>query len=214
MNVGLEHSIARVLLDVGAVTFSPESPYIFTSGLRSPVYVDNRVLVYHPDAWRLIVDGFQSTIDERNLHFDVIAGVAVGGVPHSSALAYTTRTPSVFIRTASKAHGKRQLIEGGDVANKRVLLVEDHVSTGGSALEAVEALRAKGAIVECALAIISYGFPEAHVAFEMAGLRLETLTNFDILLEQTLERGKLNEAQLHLIRQWFADPQAWGEQFT
>ncbi len=214
MNTGLEHSIARALLDVGAVTFSPEIPYIFTSGLRSPVYVDNRVLVYHPDAWRAIVEGFQSKIAARDLRFDVIAGVAVGGVPHSSALAYATRRPSVFIRKSSKAHGKRQLIEGGGVANKRVLLVEDHVSTGGSALEAVKAIRAEGAVVECALAIISYGFPAAKDAFKQAGLQLVTLTNFDVLLKQTLERGELSEAQLHVIRQWFADPHSWGKQFA
>ena len=213
MNSSSKASIAKALLEVGAVTFSPEIPYTFTSGLRSPVYVDNRVLVYHPNAWRTIVEGFQSNIVSLDLRFDVIAGVAVGGVPHSSALAYAMRVPSVFIRKESKAHGKRQLIEGGRVADKRVLLVEDHVSTGGSALEAVKAMRAEGAIVECALAIISYRFPAAIDAFMEAELDLETLTDFDVLLELTLERGELSEQQLPLIRQWFADPKTWGKQF-
>lgn len=214
MNSSLEASIAKALLDVGAVTFSPEIPYTFTSGLRSPVYVDNRVLVYHPAAWHVVVEGFKSKIASRDLRFDVIAGVAVGGVPHSSALAYSLRAPSVFIRKESKTHGMRQLIEGGEVAKRRVLLVEDHVSTGGSALEAVEELCARGAIVQHALAIISYGFPAARDKFKRAGLELVTLTDFDILLKLTVERGEMSEAQLSLIRQWFADPHAWGKQFA
>ncbi len=210
----MKESIAKALLEIGAVGFSLDIPITFTSGIKSPVYVDNRVLVFHPVEWRLIIEGFQEYIDSSHLTYDVIAGVAVGGVPHSSALAYSLKRPSVFIRPETKAHGKRKLIEGGDVAGKRVLLVEDHVTTGGSSLDAVKELRQKGAQVSDVLAIISYRFPDAESAFREAGLMLHTLTEFDILLDVALRFGELEKSQLPAIARWLADPHAWGKQFA
>ena len=210
MTTNTTRSSAKALLDAGAVTFSPEKPYTFTSGLLSPVYVDNRVLVYHPEAWRTIVEGFQSQIAARKLRYDVIAGVAVGGLPHSSALAYSMNRPSVFIRKETKGHGRGKRVEGGAVAGRRVLLVEDLVTTGGSSLSAVDALRESGATVTDALAIISYGFGAARTAFERADIALRTLTDFETLLKLARERQMLNAEQVSLIRRWFADPSCWS----
>ena len=207
-------SIANALLDIGAVTFSPDAPYTFKSGIRSPVYVDNRILVYHPEEWHVIVEGFGSLISDQNLQFDVVAGVAVGGVPHSSALAYIMQMPSVFIRGESKGHGKGKQIEGGDVANKRVVLVEDHVTTGGSSLRAVQALRNGSATVKDVLAIISYGFTEAVSAFEDHRLCVHTLTDFDTLLNLARERGDIQEYHIDLVQQWFKNPHAWGNEYA
>ena len=207
----MKQLIANALLDIDAVGFSPESPVTFTSGIKSPVYVDNRLLVSQPDEWHLVIDGFKECITRHRLEYDLIAGVAVGGVPHSSALAYSLKMPSVFIRSTPKQHGKRKRIEGGNVSGKRVLLVEDLVTTGGSCLDAVTQLRGAGARVTDVLAIISYRFPEAESAFAQAELKLHTLTDFDVLLESALERGDLEESQLPLVRRWFADPQAWGK---
>ena len=145
MTTNTKLSSAKALLDIGAIGFSPEKPITFKSGIQSPVYVDNRQLIYHPAAWRIIIEGFKSLIDARNLQFDLIAGVAVGGVPHSSALAYSMARPSVFIRKETKEHGMGKRVEGGSVAGRRVLLVEDLVTTGGSSLSAVAALRESGA---------------------------------------------------------------------
>jgi len=200
------------LLDIGAVGFSPDSPVSFKSGIQSPVYVDNRQLIYQPAAWHVIIEGFKSLIESRGLHFDLIAGVAVGGVPHSSALAYIMNTPSVFIRKETKAHGTGRRIEGGAVEGCRILLVEDLVTTGGSSLSAVDALRESGAQVSDALAIISYGFSEARAAFERADLRLHTLTDFETLLDLAQERHILNPKQVALIRRWLADPYTWAAQ--
>ena len=147
MSMNTKRSVAKALLDIGAVGFSPAAPITFKSGIRSPVYVDNRALIYHPPAWHVVVEGFKALLDAAGVEFDIIAGVAVGGVPHSSALAYVLRKPSVFVRKEEKAHGKGQRIEGGAVRGKRVLLVEDLVTTGGSSLSAVDALRAAGARV-------------------------------------------------------------------
>ena len=214
MTITMKQSIAKALLDIGAVGFSPESPITFKSGLRSPVYVDNRALIYHPAAWHHIIDGFSSLIKAQFLACDVIAGVAVGGVPHSSALAFMRQKPSVFIRKESKGHGKGQRIEGGEVAARKVLLIEDLVTTGGSSLSAVEALIAAGAQVADVLAIISYGFSEASTAFDRAGLQLHTLTDFATVLEQARQIGTLDNQQIALISRWFADPYRWSQEST
>ncbi len=211
MSTSTKQSIAKALLDIGAVGFSPDAPITFKSGIRSPVYVDNRALIYHPTAWHIIVEGFKSLIDAAAFDFDIIAGVAVGGVPHSSALAYISHKPSVFVRKEEKAHGKGQRIDGGDVRRKRVLLIEDLVTTGGSSLSAVDALRAAGARVADVLAIISYGFSAATEAFDCAGLRLHTLTDFATVLSQARARGALDEEQIAVVRRWLADPQNWEQ---
>lgn len=209
MSSNTKRSIAEALLDNGAVGFSPRAPITFKSGIVSPVYVDNRRLIYHPQHWHIVIDGFKDAIDDLGLDFVVIAGVAVGGVPHSSALAYLTKTPSVFIRKESKEHGKGQRIEGGTVAGKRVLLIEDLVTTGGSSLSAVAALRDAGAIVDDMLAIVSYGFAETSITFDGAAVRLRTLTDFTTILDLALERGMFNAEDAGVIRAWFEDPQAW-----
>ena len=212
MTTNSKRSSAKALLDIGAIGFSPDAPITFKSGIRSPVYVDNRQLIYHPAAWHVIIEGFNSLIESRQLPFDIIAGVAVGGVPHSSALAYIMSRPSVFIRKESKGHGMGNRVEGGAVAGRRVLLVEDLVTTGGSSLSAVEALRAAGAIVTDALAIISYGFDEARLAFDRADIALHTLTDFQSLLEMAEGDRLLNGQQLTQIRRWLADPYGWVAQ--
>ena len=212
MTTNTKLSSAKALLDIGAIGFAPDQPITFKSGIQSPVYVDNRQLIYYPAAWQIVIEGFKSLIKSRRLQFDLIAGVAVGGVPHSSALAYSMVRPSVFIRKETKGHGMGNRVEGGDVAGRRVLLVEDLVTSGGSSLSAVDALRESGATVTDALAIISYGFSAARSAFERADIALHTLTDFETLLELARERQVLKAKQVALIRQWFADPSAWSPQ--
>lgn len=209
MSMNTKQSIAKALLDIGAVGFSPDAPITFKSGIRSPVYVDNRALIYHPPAWHTIVEGFRSLFDAAGLDFNIIAGVAVGGVPHSSALAYILHRPSVFVRKEDKAHGKGRRIEGGDVRHKRVLLVEDLITTGGSSLSAVDALRAAGARVTDVAAIISYGFSAASDTFDGVGIRLHTLTDFAAVLQEAQTRGALDESEIALVRRWLADPYNW-----
>ncbi|MCY3779832.1 MAG: orotate phosphoribosyltransferase [Chloroflexi bacterium] len=210
----MKQSVAKALLDIGAVGFSPKAPIIFKSGIRSPVYVDNRILIYHPKPWHLVIESFKTLIETQELKRDVIAGVAVGGVPHSAALAYVTGVPSVFIRKESKGHGKAQRIEGGEVQSRHALLVEDLVTTGGSSLSAVDALIAAGAKVTDVLAIIGYGFDEASAAFDRAGLRLHTLTDFATILDQARQTGRLDDGQIAIIKRWFDNPYSWNSEST
>ena len=214
MSLNLKQSIAKALLSINAVGFTLDAPVTFKSGIVSPVYVDNRQLIYHPSAWHTVIEGFKELIEQESFEYDVIAGVAVGGVPHSSALAYIMNKPSVFVRKEAKEHGKGKRIEGGEVAGKHVLLVEDLVTTGGSSLSGVEALRESDAILTDAIAIVSYGFKEAEDAFRAANLKLHTLTNFDVLLDVALSENRFSQNEADIIREWFNDPHSWGEKYA
>jgi orotate phosphoribosyltransferase len=201
--------VALALLECNAVGFTPEQPITFKSGIRSPVYVDNRRLPFVPAAWRIIVNAFASFLEGGRIPCDVIAGVAVGGVPHSAALAYSLGKPSVFIRKETKGYGKNQLVEGGDVTGQRVILIEDLVTTGSSSLAAVAALRESGAIVTDVLAIVQYGFSEAREAFAAAHVTLHTLTTFPSILAAALRTGHLSPHQHDIVRKWLDNPYQW-----
>lgn len=207
----MKEAVAKALLEINAVGFSPKIPIHFKSGILSPVYVDNRRLPYHPQQWQVVIESFQEKIAGENITFNVIAGVAVGGVPHSSALGFTMQKPSVFVRKEAKGHGKGQRIEGGDIEGKQVLLVEDLVTTGGSSsLSGVEALRESGAIVDTMMAIVSYGFQEAGDNFASAKVNLLTLTDFSTILQIALEMGKFGKEEHAIIDDWFKDPHGWA----
>jgi len=207
----LNTAIARVLVDLEAVRFTPQAPVTFKSGIKSPVYVDNRIIPYHPDAWKTVIAGFQAITDAQSIPFDIIAGIAAAGIPHSAALGYRLGKPSLFIRKEAKEHGQKKRIEGGDVAEKRVLLVEDLITTGGSSISGVMALREAGAQVNDCMAIVSYGFNEANTAFKQAGVNLHTLTTFPTILEYAREQGKISETVLKSVHSWMQAPHAWGE---
>lgn len=202
--------IAQALLEIGAIGFSPNHPITFKSGILSPIYVDNRRLPYHPTQWRIVIEGFQHLLESQDMEFDVIAGVAVGGVPHSSALAYAMQKPSVFVRKEAKGHGKGQRIEGGDISSKRVILIEDLVTTGASSLSGISALRKAGATVDYLLAIVSYEFTEAIQHFKSADVHLHTLTTFSTILEIAQNMNLFTDSEARLIHDWFNDPNGWG----
>ena len=209
---GEAEAIAEALLTIGGVGFRFDDPVTFKSGIVSPVYCDNRTFPFWPAEWKKVIQGFASLITSEGLAFDVIGGIEAAGIPHSAALGYAMQRPSVFIRKQAKEHGKKARIEGGNVAGKRVLLIEDLVTTGGSSLSGVQALRDAGAVVTDCLAIISYGFPQASVAFDEAGLRLHTLTDFQTVLGVAADRDFLREDQVEAIRGWFRQPYDWKPQ--
>ena len=199
-------AVARALLSAGTVGIRPDEPVTFKSGLRSPVYVDNRKLIFQPGPWRTIVEGFAAALPQGE---PVIAGVEAAGIPHSSALAFSAGLPSVFVRKEAKGHGLGRRIEGGDVSGRRTILVEDMVTTGSSSLSAVAALREAGAEVADCFAIITYGFAEAVAAFEAAGVTLTTLTTFEIVVVEALAAGTIDAREADLVRAWLDDPHAW-----
>jgi orotate phosphoribosyltransferase len=203
-------SVARALLAIGAIGFTPDQPVTFKSGLRSPVYVDNRKLIFHPLDWRVIIDGFASCIASDDMPAEVIAGVETAGIPHSSALAFATGKPSVFVRKTEKDHGLKNRIEGGEVKGMRVVLIEDMVTTGESSLSAVAALRESGAVVIGCLSIVSYGFKSAQERFGAAGVVLHTLTTFPVILDEAVTLGRCTSEVANTVRSWLADPYKWN----
>ena len=205
VDAGTSRDVAAALLDAGSVVIDPRSPVVFKSGLRSPVYVDGRRLIFQPRPWHVVIEAFRAQSETA----EVVAGVESAGIPHSSALAFSAHRPSVFVRKATKGHGLARRVEGGDVAGRTVMLVEDMVTTGGSSLAAVQALRDAGASVETCLAIITYGFAGAFEAFEAADVALRVLTTFEVVLEVAIERGSLDEDAAAGVRAWFADPHGW-----
>ncbi|MDE1162995.1 MAG: orotate phosphoribosyltransferase [Acidobacteriaceae bacterium] len=201
--------IAQAILEIGAAGFCASQPITFKSGIVSPVYCDNRRFPFWPTQWKQVIEGFAQVIAEEELACDVIAGVEAAGIPHSAALGFATAKPSVFVRKQAKDHGTKKLVEGGDVAGKRVVLVEDLVTTGMSSLAAIEMLRAEGAEVTDCFAIISYGFAEAEEKFRDAGVTLHALTTFGEVLETASAEGRVSEGEAAAVREWLRDPRDW-----
>ncbi len=205
----MSYEVAEALIDIKGVGFRPHDPIIFKSGIKSPVYCDNRTFPFWPEQWAKVIRGFEATLILNRIDFDVIGGIEAAGIPHSAALGFATEKPSIFIRKEAKEHGTKKRVEGGDVSGKRVVLVEDLVTTGMSSLSGIEALRAEGAVVTDCLAIISYGFPEAVEKFAAAGVALHPLTTFEVVLEIAVDRRMIDEAGAASVRSWLKDPRGW-----
>lgn len=205
-----QKEIAKALLEIGAVGFKPKEPLTFKSGIISPVYVDNRIFPSHPEKFRLVIEGFENLVKEKNLDFDMVAGIAAGGIPYSAVLGYKMQKPSVFVRKEAKGHGKGKRIEGGEVAGKKILLVEDLVSTGSSSISGVEALRSEGASVEDCLIIVSYEFAEAKENFKKAKVNLHALTSFPVIFQEAVEMKKITKDVKNIVGDWLSDPHGWA----
>lgn len=202
--------LAGHLLNYGAVSFMTETPMRLKSGLVTPIYVDNRSLTGHPDAWRDIIETMCSRISQLGLKFDIIAGVEGAGVSHSAALAYRLGKPSVFVRQRAKTYGDHSRVEGTSVKGKRVLIIEDHVSTGLSLLSAVEGLKAEGAIVEDCVAITSFGIDETTKLFQKENFTCHELLDFSLVLDKAVATGLIDEPKKVLLLDWLANPWTWA----
>jgi len=204
-------AVAKALVEIGAVGIRAENPITFKSGIISPVYVDNRILPSHPTEWKIIVEGFKALIEEQNIPFDVLAGVAVGGVPHASAIGFLMNRASLFIRKEAKGHGKGKRVEGGEIEGKQALLIEDLVTTGGSSLSAIQALKDEGAKIDSSISIVTYGFKEAVEAFDKANIKSYALTDFPTILEEGVSIGKFSAQEKDTVEEWLKDPHKWGK---
>src|SRR3989344_2514201 len=205
MTMDTEQKVAHALLKIGAVGFVPDNPITFKSGIVSPIYIDNRKLPSHPNEWKIVIDAFSKIIKKENIKLDVLAGVAAAGIPHSAALGFFTKKPSVFVRKEVKDHGTKRMVEGGSVLNRNVLLIEDLVTTGGSSLNAVQNLRKEGAKVNNCLVIVSYNFPSAANAFSKAKVKLHAITSFPIILDEAKKLGLIKGDKLKQVENWLKE---------
>ncbi|THH39986.1 orotate phosphoribosyltransferase [Neolewinella litorea] len=204
--------IARRLLEVGAVKLNPHEPYTWASGLRSPIYCDNRVLLSFPAIRTEVVEALGAAAGAVS---DVqgIAGVATAGIPHGALLADRLDLPFIYVRSSAKEHGRRNQIEGRLETGKRYLVVEDLISTGGSSLKAVDVMRAAGGEVAATLAIFTYQFPSAERAFQNAQVPLYTVSDYATLLEEATAAGHITEADAAALADWRQDPRAWSNAY-
>jgi orotate phosphoribosyltransferase len=194
-------TINQHLLQIGAVKLSPNEPFTWASGKKSPIYCDNRLTLSYPEVRRLICQSFVDKIKENFKDVEVIAGVATGGIAHGALVAEALGLPMIYVRDKPKGHGRMNLIEGHIEAGKRVVVIEDLISTGGSSLKAVEGIRESGGNVLGLLAIFTYGFEAANKAFEAANCPFDTLTNFQSLLQELKSQNAL-EAEISFMENW------------
>lgn len=206
----LREQIASDLLEIGAVSLRPEDPFTWASGLRSPVYCDNRLTLAHPAVRSRITAGYEELIGRGGYAPNLVAGVATAGIPQAALVADRRGLPLAYVRSAAKGHGKGNRIEGRVKAGQRVVIIEDLISTGGSSVAAAEALREAGATPVAVLATFSYGLPEATKRFEEAGLAHATLTDFATLIRVAERVGVIGSSSLGTLREWRADPAAWS----
>jgi len=206
--------VAEFLLMVKAVELKPESPFTWASGLKSPIYCDNRKTLSFPQIRTFIRQQFVEVINDSFGKPDVIAGVATGGIAIGVLVAQELGLPFVYVRSEPKKHGLGNQIEGVIETDHKVVVIEDLISTGGSSLNAVETLRVSGAQVMGIAAIFTYGFEQAISNFKNANCQLVTLTNYDILIQQAANSGFVVEKYLQTLMAWKNDPKAWSEQFS
>lgn len=207
----IAREVAEYLLEIKAVVLKPEEPFTWASGLKSPIYCDNRKTLSYPKVRTYIKTAFADILAEEFAGCEVIAGVATAGIPHGALVADVLNKPFVYVRDKAKAHGMENQIEGKLGKNQKVLLIEDLISTGGSSLKAVEALRAAGAEVLGLGAIFTYGFPKSVTAFKQAKCKFFTLSDYPTLLEVALHNDYIKKQEKETLLQWYQNPDSWGK---
>lgn len=205
----IAEQIAKDLLSIEAVSLSPDEPFTWASGLKSPIYCDNRVTMSYPEVRRAIAQGLAAKIKEEFPNVEVIAGTATAGIPHAAWVAEILDLPMVYIRSKAKDHGRGNQIEGRITKGQKMVVIEDLISTGGSVLEAAAAAKREGADVLGVAAIFTYELAKGKKNFEEANTPLVTLTNYSTLIESALQENYINQEQLELLKKWRKDPENW-----
>ena len=202
--------VADHLLKIKAIKLQPKNPFTWASGLKSPIYCDNRVLLSYPAIRKDIIQAFREKSSQFE-PFDVVAGVATAGIAHGALLAEALNKPFIYVRSKAKAHGMQNLIEGYLPENSTVLVIEDLISTGKSSLAACKALLEDGAQIKAVLAIFSYGFDIAKEVFDAENIPTDTLSNYARLIEVAYSTNYINEEERNMLNAWNSNPKQWAE---
>ncbi len=198
----MTQNIAQSLLEIKAVTLSPEDPYTWSSGIKSPIYCDNRVTLAYPEIRENIYQGLIELIKEHAQDVEIISGTATAGIPHAAFVADQLKLPMSYVRSKSKGHGKGNQIEGALSKGKKVVVIEDLISTGGSSINAVEALIEDGAEVLGVFAIFTYGINKAEEAFKEINVPFYTLSNYDELISVAEKEGYIENKDIKTLKAW------------
>jgi orotate phosphoribosyltransferase len=203
--------VAGQLLQIKAIKLQPSNPFTWASGWISPIYCDNRKALSYPDVRKYIAKEFANMVEKLYPNADVIAGVATGAIAQGALVADLLNKPFIYIRSAPKGHGMENLIEGDLRPGQKVVIIEDLISTGGSSLKAVEAVRNSGCEVMGMVAIFTYGFQTAEGNFAKANVKLDTLSNYQTLIKVASETGYVTQGDVATLSQWRKDPAIWGQ---
>lgn len=198
----MKSEIAKNLLTIEAVQINTKNYFTWTSGIKSPIYCDNRLTISYPAIRKKIVAAFVQKVKAMDEQPDVIAGCATAGIPHAAWLAEALDLPLVYVRSTPKEYGQGNQIEGHLEAGQRVVVIEDLISTGGSAIDAAKVLKESGAIVTSVLAIFTYGLEKATQQFSEAGFPFDTITNYDEVLHVLREEGKITDDEKETLQTW------------
>ncbi|MDY5974454.1 orotate phosphoribosyltransferase [Streptococcus hyovaginalis] len=207
----LATQIAADLLDIKAVYLKPEDPFTWASGIKSPIYTDNRITLSYPETRDLIENGFVETIKEQFPEVEVIAGTATAGIPHGAIIADKMGLPFSYIRSKPKDHGAGNQIEGRVVKGQKMVIIEDLISTGGSVLDAVKAAKEAGLEVLGVVAIFTYELPKATANFDQAGVKLVTLSNYSELIKVAKVKGYITADELMLLKKFKENQKNWQD---
>jgi len=206
----ISEKIAQDLLQIKAIKLSPQKPFTWASGLKSPIYCDNRMVLSYPSLRTEVIDAYVECA-RKYVPFDLVAGVATAGIAHGALIADRLELPMIYIRSEAKKHGLGNQIEGFFEPGQKAIIIEDLLSTGGSSIRAVEAFKEAGGLVAGVVAIFTYGFKTCTDAFSHAQIPFTTITDYDTLLRIALKTGYINEEDHELLKSWNQDPQAWSD---
>lgn len=202
--------IAKKLLEVNAIKLNVETPFTWASGWKSPIYCDNRLSLSYPGVRTYIKDQLVKTIQENFKEVEAIVGVATAGIPQGALVADTLNVPFIYVRSKPKGHGMENLIEGKITAGQKVVVIEDLVSTGGSSLKVVEALKISKFTVLGMVSIFTYGFSIAEENFTKENIRLISLSSYSELIEEALKLNYVTQEQISSLKKWRENPATWG----
>ncbi|CCZ08006.1 orotate phosphoribosyltransferase [uncultured Culturomica sp.] len=202
-------NVALHLLKIKAIKLEPAHPFTWASGWKSPIYCDNRKTLSYPEVRSYIRDQFAAVVREKYPQAEVIAGVATGAIAQGVLVAQELNLPFIYIRSSAKSHGLENLIEGEYKAGQKVVVIEDLISTGGSSLQAVEALRKAGCEVLGMVAIFTYGFQKATDNFKAAACELTTLSNYNAMIDLAVKTGYVQEADVEKLKEWRKSPETY-----
>jgi orotate phosphoribosyltransferase len=202
--------IAEYLLQIKAIKLQPSNPFTWASGWKSPIYCDNRKTLSYPEVRSYIRDSFAALVRELYPQTDIIAGVATGAIAHGALAADKLGLPFIYVRSVAKEHGLGNQIEGYYESGQKVVVIEDLISTGGSSLNAVRALREAGCNVLGMTAIFTYEFEKATNGFSAENCTLHTLSNYTVLVETAVKAGYIGMSEVETLKKWRIDPSVWG----
>lgn len=207
-----EEKIAEILLKINAVSLRPNNPFRWASGILSPIYCDNRLLLSYPEERKIVANAFAEKAEEIGLeNFDVVAGVESSGIPHAAWLAELLNKPMVYVRKKQKEHGKENLVEGKMEKGQKVIVVEDLISTGNSLFSCVQGVREQGGIAEHCLAIFTYGMQKSVQGAKEAKVQLHTLTNLSALVKAAAEKKYIEKKEIEIVLDFAKDHENWAK---